>query len=460
MHATQNHKKTELKQTAKALSKPLYTETSSYAPGVPIAEQNFFIQRKEICACGGNCPACKAAQTLQPEFKVGPENDRYEQEADKVAAQIMRMAQHTLQHQIKNEAEEKSLQKKPLIDRISPLIQSPAEATAKPEHPVGIQTRSLQTGGQTMPHAIRAFYEPGFGQDFSHVRLHTDTGAAHLARSVNARAFTSGNRIVFGENEYQPHTTRGRHLLAHELTHVVQQGKSRAPQSLQRTVSSRSNCPSGVHNAPGNAIAALQIIDARAQIMALGCSHLLFLESLTFNDPAFGRSSVFNAYRKWFDSPDQTNAGRWRSRFRTSTFATEEEAMAHEMRGFSNRFARLARWLSGPVHYICPGNRVYRIGSCASARCTAVAQSCPGSRRIGLCPSFWTFTGTNDGKANVIIHEAIHALFRYRGHSDATTRRRGRNPGCYEGFVDDIYNTGSPPTQCSSILHLPPVVIP
>jgi hypothetical protein len=63
-----------------------------------------------------------------------------------------------------------------------------------------------------------------FGADFSRVRIHTDQPAADLSRSLGARAFTHGPDIYFGPNEYRPTTSAGRHVLAHELTHVVQQG--------------------------------------------------------------------------------------------------------------------------------------------------------------------------------------------------------------------------------------------
>ncbi|VAW59415.1 hypothetical protein MNBD_GAMMA11-3492, partial [hydrothermal vent metagenome] len=191
-----------LKQTAKTAEKKasenisgnrISNNISGITP-IPVGQQSVFIQRKPLCACGGNCPTCKSEPTLQPALKTGPENDRYEQEANKVAEQIMRIPQHTLQRQTKNEAEEKSLQEKPLISRISPLIQSPSEPEKNSEYSA-VQTRSLQTGGHTMPHAVRAFYEPKFGQNFNHVRLHTDTEAAHLAKSVNARAFTAGSSI-------------------------------------------------------------------------------------------------------------------------------------------------------------------------------------------------------------------------------------------------------------------------
>jgi hypothetical protein len=78
-------------------------------------------------------------------------------------------------------------------------------------------------GGRSLPKAVRAFFEPRFGVDFSAVQVHTDARAVQLARSVDARAFTIGSDVVFGEGAYSLGTTEGRSLLAHELTHVVQQ---------------------------------------------------------------------------------------------------------------------------------------------------------------------------------------------------------------------------------------------
>jgi hypothetical protein len=65
--------------------------------------------------------------------------------------------------------------------------------------------------------------EPRFGTDFSAVRVHTDSNAQSLARSVNAQAFTVGNDVVFGAGQYAPESDSGKRLLAHELTHVIQQ---------------------------------------------------------------------------------------------------------------------------------------------------------------------------------------------------------------------------------------------
>lgn len=83
----------------------------------------------------------------------------------------------------------------------------------------------LGSSGQPLDAGTRAFMESRFGHDFSQVRVHTDAQAAESAWAVNALAYTVGRDVVFGIGQYLPQTSRGRHLLAHELTHVLQQGQ-------------------------------------------------------------------------------------------------------------------------------------------------------------------------------------------------------------------------------------------
>jgi hypothetical protein len=81
----------------------------------------------------------------------------------------------------------------------------------------------LRSPGQPLDPATRTFMEPRFGHDFSRVRVHTDARAAESARAVNALAYTVGRDVVFGVGQYAPGTSEGRRMLAHELTHVMQQ---------------------------------------------------------------------------------------------------------------------------------------------------------------------------------------------------------------------------------------------
>jgi len=82
---------------------------------------------------------------------------------------------------------------------------------------------SLGSSGRALPENSRRFFEPRFGRDFSNVKIHTDSGAVKSAQSINALAYTTGNNIVFDASQYSPDTDSGKRLIAHELTHVVQQ---------------------------------------------------------------------------------------------------------------------------------------------------------------------------------------------------------------------------------------------
>ncbi len=86
----------------------------------------------------------------------------------------------------------------------------------------------LRSPGQPLDEQTRSFFEPRFGHDFSRVRVHNDARAAESARSVKALAYTTGHDLVFGAGQFAPGTTAGQRLLAHELTHVVQQNKGGA----------------------------------------------------------------------------------------------------------------------------------------------------------------------------------------------------------------------------------------
>lgn len=108
------------------------------------------------------------------------------------------------------EDEEKAVQRKPVSTGNSVPSQSPAHVV-----------NAMGSGGQALDKETRNFFEPRLGRDFGNVRIHTGT-AAQSARAINAHAYTAGNDIVFGKDEYQPETYKGKKLLAHELTHVLQ----------------------------------------------------------------------------------------------------------------------------------------------------------------------------------------------------------------------------------------------
>ena len=91
----------------------------------------------------------------------------------------------------------------------------------------------LHSPGRPLDPAARAFMQPRFGHDFSRVRIHADSKAAESARAVNALAYTVGQDVVFGAGRYAPTTSQGQKLLAHELTHVVQQRQAAESSTLE-----------------------------------------------------------------------------------------------------------------------------------------------------------------------------------------------------------------------------------
>ena len=96
---------------------------------------------------------------------------------------------------------------------------------------------AAQSGGAMLPPSVRQFMEPRFRADFSRVRVHSGERAAHNSRALNASAFTVGNQIFFGRDRFRPDQAEGRELIAHELTHTIQQGgASQTPTTAQRSV--------------------------------------------------------------------------------------------------------------------------------------------------------------------------------------------------------------------------------
>jgi hypothetical protein len=89
----------------------------------------------------------------------------------------------------------------------------------------------VQSPGGALDAATRAFMEPRFGHDFGHVRIHADAKAAESARALNARAFTVGSAMVFGSGQFAPTTSAGRQLIAHELSHTIQQASPKIPRT-------------------------------------------------------------------------------------------------------------------------------------------------------------------------------------------------------------------------------------
>ena len=170
---------------------------------------------------------------IRAKLKVSQPGDLYEQEADRVADQVMRMSSTESDASTISLREEDRINRKcatceleedqgRLVPNVS-RIQSSASNLEGPVEVANEISNLRSSGGLPLDTSTKEFMEYRFGHDFSNVKIHTDDRATRTAESVNALAYTAGNDIVFGKGEYKPSTVEGRRKLAHELTHVIQQ---------------------------------------------------------------------------------------------------------------------------------------------------------------------------------------------------------------------------------------------
>ncbi|MFH7243422.1 MAG: DUF4157 domain-containing protein [Spirulina sp.] len=299
----------------------------------------------QIRAAGGSPPP------LQPKLTIGAPNDKYEQEADRVAAQVVQRIhaptanppnenrtyqaqsvqrqawpeqpvlkmKSTLQRETLPD-EEDELQMKPMIQRLEmseddglqmkPMPQRSAmppgvklqmksafsegvvEGNASPDLEAGIQR--ARGNGQALASTLQMQMGQAMGADFSGVRVHTDSQSDQLNRSIQAKAFTTGQDIFFRQGAYQPENRGGQELIAHELTHVVQQNGGAVQRSQLDHKSNRQ---------PGSALQEARMGEER-QTNAMGGRSLpinptLTSGSLTEKKSWVGASEVQPVVLRW-----------------------------------------------------------------------------------------------------------------------------------------------------------------
>ncbi|UBF23960.1 DUF4157 domain-containing protein [Kovacikia minuta CCNUW1] len=175
-----------------------------------------------------NLPIYSTEQlTLQPKLKIGAVGDKYEQEADQMAAKAVRQM-HTLDKQtsyIKKSGEK-------VDENFQMRSTLPSQGNQSSAHASNLEAsvQQARSDGKTLPESIRKPMEQTLGANFSQVKIHTNTQSNQLNHSFGSRAFTHRQNIFFRQGEYNPGSRSGQELIAHELTHVVQQN----PQTAQR----------------------------------------------------------------------------------------------------------------------------------------------------------------------------------------------------------------------------------
>ena len=232
-----NRKSARRQRSADSLpgfEKPVFQPPGALLPAMPIiqaklktgeparASRSGILQRK--CACGGatgmsgGCEECgkKHPLGLQTKLKVNESDDIFEREADRVADQVMAAPASP------------AVSGAPLrIQRFSGQSNGQVDAA-----PASVDHALAGTGRPLEP-TLRQDMEQRFGHDFSRVRVHSGMAAEQSTQDVNAHAYTVGHNIVFGAGQFAPGTHEGRRLIAHELTHVIQQN-GRSAATIQR----------------------------------------------------------------------------------------------------------------------------------------------------------------------------------------------------------------------------------
>lgn len=331
---------------------------------------------------------------FQPKLTVGPADDVYEREADAMADKVMRMegggkanahiSTIDVQRKCKECEEEDRVQRK----------EAPGGKHSEAPSIVG---DALNSGGTQLDVDTRGFMETRFGYDFSKVKIHTDGNAVRSAQSINALAYTSGSNIVFNEGQYEPGTVRGRKLLAHELTHVIQQSK--AGESVQRY--STEDCSA-------TQLTAITAAVDKAKEMLRNAVTRLNASPVTANTQTlFGYH--FGAYADWRRDIVVSHLNRDLNLLNTWDFTYECDSDCTDK--------AFTYWIFGDIH---------------------------------LCPPF--FTSILNEQAETLIHE-LHHLDPLRGHLDLGYHGNNRDAGT--SWLVAVNNADSYSELCQDLYEQP-----
>lgn len=334
---------------------------------------------------------------------------RQAENSDEVAGSVQRESEEeeeVLQAQTE-ESEEEAIQAQMEESEEEEELQASAEpggahgAPAKPMAGLG--------GGQALPAQLRNFFEPRFGRSFADVRIHDGAAAGARARDINARAFTYGRNIVFGPGRYNPDTVAGKHLLAHELTHVVQQRQDTGSDSIMRVAAE--DCGTRESDLFVRHFAAQRLLKKAIALTA------------ERDERGERTPAVKTALKNWFkidmDGPLHFANGR--------RLGHVQHAMQTTLDG------------SDGVSYECGEHGLFEI--CKPGRNAVTAGN------IHICPDWWT--EPEDRQAIILIHEWGHkygegisrVLETYCWEKDwksLPSDERIEMPDAYEGYISEL----------------------
>lgn len=302
-------------------------------------------------------------------------------------------------------------------------------ATRSSTAPPSVAATIARTGRPLEP-GVRHGFEASFGTDLARVRVHDDGAAAASAADVDALAYTVGPHVVFARGRYAPETAAGRRLLAHELTHVVQQDGG-GP-ALQRTPARQVSCAPGPLNVPG--APPLAIADPVAEITAAENRASAMLDGAIAELDFTRRRIVAGAPAAWPTIGDVLAQA-----LRVAGLDPDDRA-AWTGNGpgtiglFLTRLRLIRRPIgAGSFFFTCIGPDTGDIGSCSGPICRGgnIAASCPGSFRMHFCPPWWRASA--EFRARNIIHETAHNFADFMGHTG-----RQANVECFARFAQII----------------------
>lgn len=302
----------QARETRKSERKPNSGHPQRRSDAVAASEPGLApVRARAVCPCGGGCPRCAGKRSAQeasllrnhaerahgrganaPPFNlrtgpaasgggnthpllpiqrklaIGTTYDPLESEADRMADRLMSPAGHL--PRLTPASAESAVRRKCACKESGPgceecsgkkpgKLQLKARSSVIPVEAPPIVHEVLRSPGKPLDAATRAFFEPRVGFDFADVRIHADERAAASADSIRARAFTSGPHIVFNRGEYSPEAAEGKRLLAHELSHVVQQGAGRSIGIQRQPKASEGSTKPNSEFSPGDTVSSITI---------------------------------------------------------------------------------------------------------------------------------------------------------------------------------------------------------
>jgi hypothetical protein len=313
---------------------------SAHAPARRLLELQHNPSNHGILRC---CP-----DIIQAKLTMGTSGDRYEHEADRVAEAVMRTAEPAVQRTAGGRKEERLVPTKTvagMTSAVAPLLKARIDA--------------MRGQGAPLSGAVRAFFEPHLGHDLSHVRIHNDTSAAESAHALGAQAFTVGQDVMFATGKYAPETMTGKHLLAHELVHVLQQragshsAKHDQKAAAEEIVQCKGDVPMGQVVGIGNAV----------PIVGEPQNHVNYVQNAIKGVGIFGWGGAFRLDRKVVNGTGVDSIYLPRSEFHLSNDPLKGASgalnLVYKTRAFADA-ALTAFGVSGMyTYYLGPGGHIY-----------------------------------------------------------------------------------------------------